>query len=181
MGNPPLGPDVQASIATLLSLFLAFTRARSTQERAELERQILLAFDRLGATEDRSVLEVRRTFESLRTAAGTEIRARTLAISARKFTNDRIRRFEETPSSPRLSRGAREILRIPLIEAAERTELFNEEQAAESLDRVLDSVRDPPVSNLEGDNGVRTSTAVIRAIHKNFCSIPPFCNGDSNE
>jgi hypothetical protein len=178
MGNPPLRPDFNATISTLLRRFLAYTRARSTEERARLEREILALFDLLGAADDRAVLEVRAEFDALRAEGSVDsYRIRKVADDARDFATYRIRIFENVPGNPSLTGPARNMLRIPLSEAADRSGHFNEEQAEISISRILDSIRKVPSSEIEGDKKRRTSIAVIRAFAENFCNIPPFCSG----
>jgi hypothetical protein len=178
MGNPPLRLDFNATISALLRRFLAYTRARSTEERARLERDILALFDSLGAIEDRTILDVRAQFDALRAEGISErYRIRKFGDEARDFATSRIRIFEKVPGNPSLTGPARNMLRIPLSEAADRTGHFNEEQAEKSLTRVLDSIKKIPASKIEGNGTSRTSIAVIRAFAENFCNIPPFCSG----
>lgn len=179
MGNPPLRPDIQASIGVLFDLFLDFTRARSIDARLDLERKILAIFERLGATSDRSIDQARERFETLRTELPIQ-RIRPFEMSARNLTNARIRRFEKISGNPRLTGSARQMLRIPVIETAELTGHFDEAEVSKSLDRVLESLKDAPTSESEGGTRSRTSIAVIRAFYKNFCNIPPFCSGIDN-
>jgi hypothetical protein len=178
MANPPLSPDAEAAISALFALFLAYTKARSSRGREELERQILALFESLGAMEHHALIEARATFEGMRSplVSGGK-RARNIADNARDFVTYRIRIFENTPSNPKLSGAAREMLRIPLSEVTSRLGQFDEGQADASLGRILGSMKESPTSEIEGDGKLRTSLSVIRAFAKNFCNIPPFCSG----
>lgn len=178
MSNSPLGPDIHVAVSELLSLFIAYTRTRSAEQRKILEDEILARFDGLGATQDQSIIRVRETFEALRADTVAETKATPAVVTrAREFTTKQIRDFERLPSNPRLTQPAREILRIPLSEATSILDDFNADQAHESLNLILNSLKNPPTSKIEGDGEARTSIAVIRAINKHFCSIPPFCTG----
>jgi hypothetical protein len=177
MANPQLSPEIEATISSLFRYFLAYTRTRSSGERASLESQILGLFESLGATEHISIREARATFEGIRAEIESRKRPKAIADDARDFATYRIRIFENIPSNPKLSGAAREMLRIPLSEATSRVGQFDQEQADESLSRILDSMRESPTSEIEGDGRLRTSIAVIRAFAKNFCNIPPFCSG----
>lgn len=182
MGNPPLTPDTGDKLSTLLRLFLAYTRARSSEQRSLLEQQILALFESLGATEDTGVIKVRTEFEVMR----AELRSQSpqtprAANNAREFVTSKIHAFENIDANPRLSGPAREMLRIPLSEVANRFGYFDQEQANESLDRILDSIKQSPTSEIEGTETSRTSIAVIRAFAKNFCNIAPFCSGRRSE
>lgn len=184
MGNPPIRPNVKSAIARLLELFLVFARARSDNERARLETQILALFEQLGATSEAPIQEARARFEELRSVAyesaprGFARAADEWESNARQLVNARIRSYEM--DGPHLTRGAREMLRIPVIEVAGLNQEFDEAQVSESLDRVLASMREPPRSRAEGEGRSRTSVAVIRAFSKNYCSIPPFCAPKTN-
>lgn len=178
MGNPPLRPDFNATISTLLSRFLAYTKARSTEEKAGLEQEILALLDFLGATNDRAVIGVRTEFEARRTAENrNSSQISRPSDDAREFATYRISLFEKIPGNPHLSGPARNMLRIPLSEVADRTGHFNEDQAARSISRILDSLKKGPSSQIEGDGKRKTSVAVIRGFAENFCNIPPFCSG----
>jgi hypothetical protein len=179
MSTTPIPANVQAALFTLFELFTSFVAARTKDERAVLQERILALFSTLGVASDYP--EVRRaveTFERLRgeTSISTA-RLPTLKENARDIVNARLRLFERTTPNPKLSGAARSILRIPVIESVEILGGLNEEEVVESLDTVLDSLKGPPVSKIEGTRRKRTSIAVIRSLYLNFCNIPPFCAG----
>jgi hypothetical protein len=178
MAKSPLRPDIDETISALFRRFVAYTRARSPQERALLESQILALFDSLGASDDTSIREARAAFEGIRISPdASSKRVSSVADRARDFATERIRTFERRPSNPKLSKAARDMLRIPLAEVSARTGAFDAEQAGISLDLILSSLREAPTSGIEGDRQGRTSIAVIRGFVENFCNIPPFCSG----
>ncbi len=180
MATPPLQPDVAETIAALLKGFRAYTHARTTEERLLLEQQILALFDSLGASDTQSIVLVREAFEEMRSLAPVgSTRARTIEDEARSFADSRIREFELTPSNPKLSGPARNMLRIPFSEATRRRGIFSEEQADRSFNLIFQSLRSQPTAEIEGDGKLRTSISVIRAFYNNFCNIPPFCSGKS--
>lgn len=100
----------------------------------------------------------------------------TLGSEARNFVNVTLRRYERSQGLV-LSNGARQLLRVPVVETAEFAEQFDREQTNASLANVLATLKEQPRSPAEGTDNVRTSVAVIRAFWKNFCNIPPFCSG----
>ena len=106
---------------------------------------------------------------------------RQLRRDATRFSKDRLLRFQRIPNIPDLSWGAKELLRIPIIEAFESAEFHNAETTDESLRLVAESLREEPHSRSEGHGRLRTSIAVIRAYAENFCNIPPFCSGRNHE
>jgi hypothetical protein len=178
MAGSQLSPDLEATISALFNYFLQYARTSSLGERATLEKQILSLFESLGATEHSSIIHARATFDEIRSEIQSRrARPRALATIARDFASNRIRIFESVPTNPKLSGPARELLRIPLAETTSRSGKLNQEQADESLGLILDSMRETPISDIEGDGKIRTSVAVIRAFAKNFCNIPPFCSG----
>lgn len=126
---PPLAPDVAEKLAALLKGFRAYTRTRSPEERARLEAEMLALFDSLGATDTASIVLVRDAFEEMRALRTYGIRERTVEDDARVFADTRIREFEVMPTNPRLSGPARNILRIPFIEATKRAGQIDQEQA----------------------------------------------------
>ena len=67
------------------------------------------------------------------------------------------------------------MLRTPIAEVAERTAEFNPDAVEKSLDRLFQSLLEPPLNKTEGEANTRTSIAVIKSFWKNFCRIPPFC------
>jgi hypothetical protein len=144
------------------------------------KRQILALFDSLGATDTQSVVLVREAFEEMRSLASVgTTRVRTIEDEARSLVDSRIREFELTPSNPKLSGAARNILRIPFVEATRRGGTLSEEQADKSFNLIFQSLRSQPTAPIEGDGKLRTSISVIRAFYNNFCNIPPFCSGKS--
>ena len=175
-----LDPDIAEKLAALLKGFRAYTRARSPEERARLEAEMFALFDSFGTTNTASIVLVRDAFEEMRLLRTSGIiRERTVEDDARVFADSRIREFEVISTNPRLSGPARNMLRIPFIEATKRAGQINQEQADASFDRLLESVRAAPSAEIEGNGRLRTSIAVIRAFYENFCNIPPFCSGKS--
>lgn len=170
------------SIQHLLILFLEYKLARSPRERSRLETEILQLFDTLGASLTPEMLNVRGEFERMRSISVPEDAAqKQIRSAANRFARNRIAVFDKALNVVELSWGAREILRVPMIEAYESAEFHNSEQADRSLRLVAESLREEPHSRSEGYGRLRTSIAVIRAYAKNFCNIPPFCSGRSDE
>jgi hypothetical protein len=180
MAGSQMDPRVGGTISLLLRMFTAYTRARTAEERSQLERVILELFASLGTTDDQSLVDVRNTFEGLRTQKEIPLPDRTLEREAREFTAAQISAFERPPAGVTLSGPAREMLKIPLSEAVRISHEFNRDEAAYSIARIYESLRRNPTSEIEGHGGRRTSIAVIRAYAQNFCNIPPFCSGKSN-
>jgi hypothetical protein len=76
----------------------------------------------------------------------------------------------------RLTWGAREMLTIPVIESYERRGPVDQAILSESLRKIIEAMYKD-----DGGTAVKDSQDVIRAFHKRFCSIPPFCNGGDND
>ena len=180
---PPLPPDMQRELANLFDMFSAYVAARTSREKQDLHNQILTIFSRLGVVSDSLLFrQAAETFERIsRVQKTSKLPESTLAAEARVLVNARIRLFENTPNNPSLSNGARQFLRIPIVEAAEMEHRFDANQAASSLETVLTSLQAPPTNRTEGTGQTRTSVAVIRAFWKTFCRIPPFCSGRAQE
>ena len=179
MANPPLSPDAEGAISALFALFLAYTKARSSDEREELERQILALFESLGAMEHHALLEARATFEGMRSHL-VEVANEQGTSQIMHVTLLRIEfAFSKTPLPTQGCRGLRVDAPDPLSEVTSRLGQFDEEQADASPGRILGSMKESPASGIEGDEKVRTSLSVIRAFAKNFCNIPPFCSGNA--
>ena len=179
MGTNSLPPDLQHSLELLFEMFSSYVAARTDRERAALHASIVDLFARLGvASEYPLVRQAAKMFERIE---GEPLQRRkpeaTLANNARDIVASRIRIFERTQGRPTLSTGARQVLRAPIVESVEFTEVLNESQIVTSLDKVLSSVAEEPISPAEGRENLRTSVAVIRSLAKNFCNIPPFCSG----
>jgi hypothetical protein len=170
------------SIQHLLVLFLEYKLARSPRERSRLEAEILQLFDTLGASLTPQMLSVRGEFERMRAIPDRpDSNERQLRRAATRFYKDRLSRFQSIPDIPDLSWGAKELLRIPIIEAFESAEFHNAAATDQSLRIVAESLREEPHSQSEGHGSLRTSIAVIRAYARNFCNIPPFCSGRNHE
>lgn len=170
------------SIQHLLVLFLEYKRARSQSERSRLDAEIMQLFDTLGASLSPEMLTVRGDFERMRNAPTPESGlSRQARSEARRFSNGRIARIERTPDAPVLTKGAKEMLRIPLLEVYELFQYRDEEEADRSFARIAESLREEPHSRREGRGRERTSIAVIRAYAKNFCNIPPLCSERDHE
>lgn len=179
MGNSPLQPDIRAALATLFELFLAFTRARSQSSRDALESQILSVFASLGATSETLVQDARTQFEFLREEPIREARISSpWESAAKRLVNANIRSFEARTRNIKLTKGARDMLRIPVIETAKLNDEFDSKQIEGSLDKILNTIE---VESSKRKSWTRTSIDVIRAFHQNFCNIPPFCAGKQNE
>ena len=179
MSTTPLPPDMQQAVERLFEMFSAYVAARTAREKRIMHRQILELFSRLGVVSDSAL--VRRAadmFERIkREPTPPRVHEVTLSKRAGEFVASRLRIFERTPGSPELSQGARQLLRIPVVEATEFTLKFDPEQTAKSLDTILATLVEPPATAAEGTARVRTSIAVVRGFSKNFCRIPPFCSG----
>lgn len=166
------------SIQHLLSLFLQYKQTRSQREKTRLEMEILQLFDTLGASLGHEMLTVRGEFERIREASTQAASPeKELSKAAHRFARERISRVVKTPGAVELSWGARELLRVPLIETYESAGYRDTERADESLRLVAESLREQPSTPSEGQGRKRTSIAVIRAFANNFCNIPPFCSG----
>jgi hypothetical protein len=179
MGTNALPPDLQSVLETLFALFAAYVAAATVSERDSLHAQILDLFSRLGvAPRSPLVRQAAEIFERIRQEPLVKIRPNpTLAGEARDFTNARLRNYERRQGLT-LSTGARQMLRVPIVETAEFADRFDPEQTDRSLSTVLATLKDEaPVTDAEGNSNMRTSVAVIRAFWKNFCNIPPFCRG----
>ena len=74
-----------------------------------------------------------------------------------------------------LTRHARAMLIIPLVEAMEREQDFEWGRAQESLDTLIGELEEESMNHRDSDTE-RTSFSVIRAYSRRFCSIPPFCS-----
>ena len=179
MGTTPLPPDLQSSLELLFGMFSSYVAARTRKERAALQYSIVDLFARLGvASESPLVRKAAETFERMqRETAQRRHREVSPANNAGAIVTSRIRLFERTKGRPTLSKGAHQILRVPVIESVEFTEIFDQDQVVASVDRILSAVAEEPISRAEGHDNLRTSVAVIRSFAKNFCNIPPFCSG----
>jgi hypothetical protein len=179
MGASSLPPGLQLALERLLGLFVRYVSARNDGERQQLQAEIAEIFSALGVVPELpSVSEAIQLFERIkREPAAPKLRRTTLADEARDFVNSRLRVLENSGDNPALSAGARELLRVPVAEAARFSGHFETEEIATSLDALFSTLREPPSSPSEGTTEVRTSVAVIRAFWKNFCNIPPFCSG----
>jgi hypothetical protein len=102
-------------------------------------------------------------------------------LAANRFSRDRISKIQDVLGAPALTAGAKDMLRIPIIELYETAEYRNEDETDRSLALISNSLREEPHSPREGSGPLRTSIAVIRAYAKNFCNIPPFCTGRHHE
>lgn len=171
------------SIQQLLELFLEYRRARSPRVRLRLEEEILQIFDTLGASLPPRLLSVRGEFERMREKSVIEEvpPEKELRRASHRFAGKRIALIAGAPDAVELSWGARELLRVPLIETYESAEFRDAELADYSLQLVAESLREEPRTPSEGHGRLRTSIAVIRAYAKNFCNIPPFCSGRQYE
>jgi hypothetical protein len=183
MSTTPLPPNLQIALERLFELFSAYVAAGNNRERAGIHAQILDLFSRLGVVSD-SVLvrQAAEMFERIKQEPGIrKLREATLANEARDFVASRVRAFERTANAPSLSTGARQLLRTPVVEVAEFALQFEPEQVSNSLERLFVSIAEPPINRAEGTAKFRTSIAVIRALWKNFCQIPPFCSGGARK
>lgn len=170
------------SIQHLLVLFLQYKAARSPKERSRLELEILQLLDTLGASLSPEMLTVREDFERMRTISTPRPSAKKeLRAEANDFFKKRIERFEFAPNGPALTWAAKEMLRVPIIEAYETYGYRNAEEADRSVSRIVNSMREEPNSSREGYGPLRNSLSVIRAYAENFCNIPPFCSGKRHE
>jgi hypothetical protein len=73
----------------------------------------------------------------------------------------------ERASRVKLSRSARDMLIIPLLEERSRTNL---DEAETSIRAVIDTI------SVEERGRLGRAIDVIRAFHERFCNIPPFCS-----
>jgi len=165
------------SIQQLLHLFLEYKRARSPRVRLRLEEEIFQLFDTLGASLAPELLSVRGEFERMREKSDLEVSPeKELRRASHRFAGKRIALIAGAPDAVELSWGARELLRVPLIETYESAEFRDAELADHSLQILSESLREKPRTPSEGHGHFRTSIAVVRAFAKNFCNIPPFCS-----
>lgn len=180
MSTTPLPPGMRLELESLFKLFADYSRARSTRQRSRIEAQIMEVFSRLGVASDSIVLrQASEMFDQIRKVPGiTNVRTDDVASRAKQLVSARVRDFERRPNAPKLSLGARQMLRIPVVEAAQASNRLDAVEVSRSLDTVLDSLTEPPRSPVEGTDRGRTSIAVVRAFWKNFCHIPPFCSGE---
>ena len=179
MGTNALPPDLTSLLETLFGLFAAYVAAATVTERDSLHAQILDLFSRLGvAPRSPLVQQAAEIFERIRQEPLVKIPPiPSLPGEARDFTNARIRTYERAQGLT-LSTGARQMLRAPIVETAEFANQFDPEQTDRALRTLLATLKDEaPVTYAEGNSSMRTSVAVIRALWKNFCNIPPFCRG----
>ena len=179
MGINPLPPDLQSALETLVDLFAQYVAARTVKERRDLHGQILDLFSRLGvASKSPLVRQATERFERIsREPLVKTPPVPTIVSEARDFANARLRSYERSQGLT-LSAGARQLLRVPVIETAEFAEHFDPERTDTSLNTVFKTLADAvPATRAEGNSGFRTSVAVIRAFWENFCNIPPFCSG----
>jgi hypothetical protein len=180
MSTTPIPPGMRVELEGLFRLFAAYSRARSTRQRSRIEEQIMEVFSRLGVASDSIVArQANEMFDEVRKGrAITNPRTDDVASRAKQLVSARVRDFERRPDAPKLSAGARQMLRIPVVEAAQASNRLDVVEVSRSLDTVLDSLTEPPRSPVEGTDRGRSSIAVIRAFWKNFCHIPPFCSGE---
>jgi hypothetical protein len=96
---------------------------------------------------------------------------------------DRILTDLEERVGIRLTAGARDMLLIPIAETRALEGFppdvrFPRGSEVESIERIMRSmVEDPSANDRREQRNVRSSLSVIRAFWKNFCNIPPFCDG----
>lgn len=96
-----------------------------------------------------------------------------------RYDEEELLRLEER-SGIRLTPGARDMVLIPLAEAARgRRGRFPPGLEYASLETILRTMREDPSleDRVDGPGNVRSSLSVIRAFWRNFCNIPPFCDG----
>lgn len=178
MSTSPLPPDLQLALENLFELFSAYVAATNAHERSKIHAQIVETFSRFGvASESALVRRAAEIFNRIKKEpASSSLGEATAANEARTFVTLQLRAFERAPNHPSLSAGARQLLRTPIVEAAEIAMRFDREQVANSLNILPSAVSEAPVTRTEGTARVRTSISVIRALSKNFCRIPPFCS-----
>jgi hypothetical protein len=176
MGTNALPPDLQSALERLFALFAAYLAASTNRERRTLQAQIIQLFSTLGAVSDYPVIkQAAATFGRMRQEPATRVaRPLTPPVRAQQFVNERLKTLERRYGLV-LSNGARQLLRVPVMETAELREEFDEGQTLATLDRIFTTLREEPNTSVEGVYEKRTSIAVIRALWKNFCRIPPFC------
>jgi hypothetical protein len=178
MSTSPLPPDLQVALENLFEFFSAYVVATNADERSKIQAQIVDLFSRLGvASESALVRRAAEIFDRIKKEpAPSRFGEATLANVARTFVASHLRAFERVPNHPSLSAGARQLLRTPVVEAVEFGMEFDREQVSNSLNILLSTVMEGPVTRTEGTAQIRTSISVIRALSKNFCRIPPFCS-----
>ena len=103
----------------------------------------------------------------------------------RRFRTRYERRVAEVIDSEKglvkLTWGAREMLTIPIVEAYERQGYVDRALVEESLRKIMATLKESTVEERASnesffeDSKFRNSQDVIRAFHKRFCNIPPFC------
>jgi hypothetical protein len=95
--------------------------------------------------------------------------------ATKKQINQRLKDAERG-SGIQLTKGARDMLRIPLAEVAGLGGELDYYKVESSLTVLLSAMaEETPESEAEGNGRIRSSLAVIRSFAKNFCNIPPFC------
>jgi hypothetical protein len=181
MGTGPLPPDVTALLRDLTSRFSAYLSATTAREEETLRAQIIEILAILNASGE--ALQVRRARELMRRLhirPDDQLTVERPSETARRLVDSRIRRFEADPSNPTLSRRARQLLRLPVVEAAETLGEYRPSEIVGSLDRIFSTLRETDGSPELILVDVRNCASVIHAFWKNFCNIPPFCSGRSS-
>jgi hypothetical protein len=79
----------------------------------------------------------------------------------------------ETEHHIQLTRGAIEMIFVPLVEVLELGEKLDQSIVAETLRITIATVASEP--DARDKDSKRSSWSVIRAFWRNFCNIPPFC------
>jgi hypothetical protein len=178
MGTRALPPDLQSLLDTLFQLVAEYMASRSSRQRERLREQILQLFSQLGV--ETNYPELRRIAEIVdqihKERPETMPWDPTPGVEARKFINAKLRNYERNQPIV-LTGGAKQLLRIPVVETAELMDGFDPDQVDRSLTKILATLQEDPAALNEGQAQTRTSVAVIRAWWKNFCNIPPFCSG----
>ena len=81
----------------------------------------------------------------------------------------------ERKSDIKLTWAARQLLVIPVVEAFELDKEVNWDDVSSSVSKVVATTtedrNDKPSQRKPSD-----SVAIIRAFHKRYCNIPPFCS-----
>ena len=96
------------------------------------------------------------------------------------FELDRIVGSLEERHNVTLSSGARHSIVTPVLEAQSFGSEVSNAQVEQSIGKIIASAAKYP-DPLSGNKRQLTSISVARAIHVNFCNIPPFCSALSGE
>jgi len=93
---------------------------------------------------------------------------------------DEMIRQAEIRNDIHLTWTARQLILLPIVEGLDQGEDVGFAQLAESIDAVVATTRHEPSSD-ERTESSRGAKSVIKAFHRRFCNIPPFCSRREEE